>query len=460
MPLSELNRPASAERKGLSLFESFHSHADHRALVHGDEEVTYRELLEEVRECENLLNLHGVRAGEVVALGGDFSKQTLAAFLALSRNSNIIVPISKTVEPEIVERMRASGAERHIRFRGSSYEAYSVGNRSRHPLIEQLRNSGRSGLVLFSSGSTGIPRGMLHDLDTLLSRYTRARSRRLRVLLLLLFDHIGGLDVLFRALFGGFTLVIPEVRDVDGIAQLIQRHRIEVLPATPSFLNLMMISGAHERYDLSSLKVIAYGAESMPEPLLKQMHKCFPRTQLQQKFGTSETSAIGVRSRSVDSLFIKVDDPDTDYRIVEGELWLRSRTRILGYLNGSSEGLEDDNWYCTGDLVEENGDGYFKIIGRKHNLINVGGRKVLPLEIESLLLSEPYVADCIVRAEENLITGQAAVAEIVLDGTVAPQSAKRRLRRLCRERLAAYKQPVRIRVVNRITTNERFKKMR
>ena len=112
--------------------------------------------------------------------------------------------------------------------------------------------------------------------------------------------------------------------------------------------------------------------------------------------------------------------------IVNGELWLRSKTQILGYLNYSEESFTKDGWFKTGDLVEETEGGYFRIVGRANEMINVGGQKVLPGEVESVLLEMPQLADCIVYGETNFITVQIVVANIVLADGANPKTIKKR----------------------------------
>ena len=87
----------------------------------------------------------------------------------------------------------------------------------------------------------------------------------------------------------------------------------------------------------------------------------------------------------------------------------------MGYLNASMEDFTEDGWFKTGDLVEVNEDGFIKIIGRSKEMINVGGEKVVPNELESLILNVDYIEDCLVYGERNLITGQTVVVEVVLN---------------------------------------------
>ena len=118
----------------------------------------------------------------------------------------------------------------------------------------------------------------------------------------------------------------------------------------------------------------------MPQSLLQRIKETFPKTKLIQTFGTSETGISQTTSRSSTSTLIKFDDSNTEYKIVDGELWLRSKSQILGYLNHEMSRFTEDRWFKTGDLLEhatqEEGEGFFRIVGRKQEIINVGGEKL------------------------------------------------------------------------------------
>ena len=150
----------------------------------------------------------------------------------------------------------------------------------------------------------------------------------------------------------------------------------------------------------------------------------------------------------------------TEYKIVEGELWLRSKTQIMGYLNFSMERFTEDGWFKTGDMVETTADGYIKIVGRNKEIINVGGEKVLPSEVESVLFQMPGVLDCLVYPENNPITGQMVVAKILFKEPMKPSEAKRQVTDFCKIRLAKYKIPVKVVLMTESEYSERFKKKR
>ncbi|MCG6428237.1 AMP-binding protein, partial [Vibrio parahaemolyticus] len=142
-------------------------------------------------------------------------------------------------------------------------------------------------------------------------------------------------------------------REPEEVAQLIEKEKVNLLPASPTFLNMMLIADVHRRFNLRTLRMITYGTEAMPESLLLRLKKELPRVKFLQTFGTSETGIAQTSSRSSDSLEIKIDDPNQEYKIINGELWLKSKTQILGYLNHDMSGFSDDGWFKTGDLVEE-----------------------------------------------------------------------------------------------------------
>jgi len=299
---------------------------------------------------------------------------------------------------------------------------------------------------------------MVQDLSAMLATYEERHSNGLPVLALLGFDHIGGLNTLFGCLAAGAPLVVPAANSPTAAAAAIARHCVAVLPASPTFLNLLLVSGEAAAHDLSSLRVITYGTEPMPESLLARLKAAFPRVRFIQTFGTSETGITRTESPEAGSTFLRFEDPNLVWKVVDDELWLRSRTQIAGYLNASNERFTDDGWFRTGDKVEQGPNGTLRILGRMGEMINVGGEKLMPAEVESVVLSIPGVTDCRVRGESHPLTGQTVVVDVV--ASVADHEALRSaIRSACRERLARHKTPTRVTFVTSVS-GERMKKVR
>ena len=431
------------------------------AIIHSGREILYSELIENILSYNSKLVKSKIKGGEVVFILGDYSFDSICLFFSLALNGNIIVPITTENEQEIKERIQITQPDWIFKLSSNSEKRieYDV-KLPRHVLLDSLIESQSSGLILFSSGSTGKPKAMVHNLENLLSNYIDKKGKEMNFLVFLMFDHIGGLNTLFNCLSMGVTITIPENRNPIDIAKLIEKHKINIVPASPTFLNLMLISNVFDIYDLSSIKMITYGTETMPESLLLKLKEKLHRVKLLQTFGTSETGIMKTSSMSSSSTYLKFDDPNQEFKIVNNELWLRSKTQVLGYINHSNESFTEDGWFMTGDLVEQTSDGFIKIVGRSKELINVGGEKVLPAEVESVLLQIESVQDCIVKSEKNAITGQMVCAEVVLKNGYNLKEEKIKIKNFCKLKLENYKVPVRITQIEKVLYTERYKKNR
>ena len=429
------------------------------AIVFKNQNYSYGDLYNQIKNIENEL-LPAIEKGKVVSILSDYSFESIALLITLYKNKNIIVPITTTIESEIKERIEESYSDKIIKIVDNKYLIEEHNSDDKHQMIKNLQDNSQSGLILFSSGSTGKPKAMIHNFDNLVEHYKDKKEKSLNMILFLMFDHIGGLNTLLNILSMGATMIIPENRNADDVCKLLQDYKIMVLPSSPTFLNLILMSKANEKYDLSSLRMITYGTEAMPESLLNRLKVAFPRVKFLQTFGTSETGIANTSSKSSNSTFMKIDDPELEYKIVDNELWLKSKTQVMGYLNSSMDSFTEDGWFKTGDLVEATEDGYIKIIGRNKEVINVGGEKVLPNEVESLILEIPEIEDVMVYGEANIITGQTVVCDVVLKDELTQNEIKKIVRKFCKDKLDAYKIPTKVNIVDKTNFGDRFKKIR
>ena len=437
----------------LDKFKSFNSK---NAIVFEDRIYTYEEFVKQIKDYKNILDKHNI-SSKVVVILGDYSFYNLALFFALYENKNIIVPITSNIKKVQDDFIKESFCQTIIKTDEKNLLIQNLKTTFSHNIIDNLREKNSSGLILFSSGSTGKPKAMIHNLDTLIDSFKDKKEKSMNMLVFLMFDHIGGLNTVFNALCMGACLIIPKIKDAKTICELIEKYKIMVLPSSPTFLNLILISEEYKNYDLSSLRMITYGTETMPQSLLLKLKEVFPKVKFLQTFGTSETGISTTSSKSSNSLFMKLEDINGEYKIVENELWLRSKTQVLGYLNASMDSFTSDGWFKTGDLVEVDGE-YIKIIGRAKEVINVGGQKVLPAEVESIILEMEEISDCMVYGEKNAITGQTVVCDVVLNKKI--ENIKKRVRVFCKDRLDAYKIPTKVNVVDKTNFSDRFKKIR
>ncbi len=440
------------------LFDLLDSWPDRTAVIWNDQPTSYRDLVEHVDAARRYLDDEGVQNGAVVALQADFSPVAIALMLALIERAAILVPLSQASLPQAEEFLRTAEVQAVIRVDAEdrwnlTWRGGEVGN----PLTRGLVISGDPGLVLFTSGSTGTSKAALHNFASLLEKF-KVRRHRLTVMTFLLLDHIGGINTLFYALSNGGTVVSIRTRDPDVVCRAIERHQVELLPTTPTFLNLLLISEAYRRHDLSSLRRISYGTEVMPETTLRRLREVLPDTDLLQTYGLTEVGILRSKSKDPDSLYLRVGGEGFETKVVDGVLFIRARSAMLGYLNAPSP-FDADGWFNTQDAVSVE-EGHIRILGRRSEIINVGGQKVYPAEVESVLLKMSNVRDVEVHGEPNPIAGNIVAARFNL---VAPEdlaALKKRVRAFCRDRLEPFKIPVRIEISDSEQYSGRYKKMR
>jgi acyl-CoA synthetase (AMP-forming)/AMP-acid ligase II len=231
-----------------------------------------------------------------------------------------------------------------------------------------------------------------------------------------------------------------------------------LLPTSPTFINLLLLSEAYKRYDLSSLQMVTYGTEVMPESTLNRFHELFPNVKLLQTYGLSEVGILRSKSKSSDSLWVKVGGEGFETRVRDGMLEIKAQSAMLGYLNALSP-FTEDGWFMTGDAVEQEGE-FIRILGRKSEIINVGGEKVYPAEVESVLQRMEGVEDVAVSGEKNPITGNIVKARVKLRNPESPQEFRKRMHSFCAGKLARFKIPQKVVLVDTDFRGERFKKMR
>jgi len=422
---------------------------------------TGREFGEAVRAAAGRCAAAGIGAGDVVVTPGDGTCTALTWLFGVALAGAIAAPLRSARDSELAGW--GPQAAPGWRVRGDALERLPAAVRAAAAaeLFARLRASGHPGLILATGGTTGEPKLVLHDLAVLLATIPVWRRKARRILPLMRFDHIGGLDIAWRALAAGHVLVGPPAAVTpEAVAATIERHAVEVLVATPSFLNLMLAAEVHHRHTLGSLRTVPYGAEPMPAGLLEQLRLAWPQVRFVQRFGTSETGALPV-AEAGNGLVLAATDAGFAWKLVEGELWVRSPARALGYLGGRTGGFAADGWFRTGDLAEKSPDGSVRIVGRREELINVGGEKVVPAEVEDVLHAHPHVADCRVYPERNALLGQVVAAELVWRGPETdPVAVKRALHEFAAGRLARHKLPATVRLVAVLATTENLKKRR
>lgn len=439
------------------LFSEFKKNPDKTALVYKERLYSYNSLLSNIDYWKKkLTGDYSVKEGSVVELTGDFTFNTISILLALSDICCIIVPLSISNKSGKKNFTEISNPEFIIEVNDEDeVTVLNSHNKTDHELINILRERRNPGLILFSSGTSGSPKAAVHDFTKLLGKF-RTKRESFITINFLLFDHWGGLNTLFHTLSNSGTVIATGQRSPDNICRLIEKYRAGLLPASPTFLNLLLISEAYKRYDLSSLKVISYGTEPMSAVTLKKLYSVFPNVKLTQTYGLIEVGVLRTKSREDGSLWLKLGGEGFEVRVREGILQIKSESAILGYLNYPSP-FTDDGYFITGDIAETDGE-YYRILGRKTDLINAGGEKVYPAEIENVIKEMENVADVTVYGKKNPVTGNIICADVNLIKEENINEFRQKLKSYCREKLQSYKIPSKINIVKEQKIGERFKK--
>jgi acyl-coenzyme A synthetase/AMP-(fatty) acid ligase len=442
-----------------SFIEKFGDYSKSPAIIWNNCIINYKDLIIKYNQALEFISMRGVKVGEVVSLTGDFTPNTIALMFALIQNNNIIVPFNSSIKESEYIKFEIANVQKEIivNIKTDEYRLEDKTGNGQHDYYKTIRDRNHPGLVLFTSGTSGKPKGAVHDFSKLLDKFNTER-KSLRTVNFLLFDHWGGLNTLFHTLSNGGVVLALKDRQPESVCAFIEKHKIELLPASPSFLNLLLISEAYKNYDLSSLNLITYGTEPMPQNTLERLKKTFPDLKLQQTYGLIELGVLRSKSKSNDSLWVKIGGEGYQTRIVDGLLEIKADSAMLGYLNASSP-FTEDGWFMTGDQVEVEGE-YVKILGRKSEIINVGGEKVYPAEVESVIQELDNVAEVTVFAEKNPIMGNIVCAKVRLLKDEDKKQFTLRLKIYCKQKLQSFKVPVKVIIDEKEQFNDRFKKKR
>lgn len=416
---------------------------DYPFLIHPSGSIYFNEILK-----FQSFDLKLIKRGQVVAIIGDFDPHTICIFLRLVDIGAIIVPLTSGNSEQHSYFFQEALVDVIIHYGKISFRQ----NSKNHPLLQKLRERKHPGLILFSTGTTGKPKAILHDFKRFLKRYSTPRPTY-KTINFLLFDHIGGLNTLMHTLFNKGCVIAINKRDVETVLSICNKYQVELLPTTPTFLRLMLISGINSRKIPSSLKVITYGTERMDQITLDHLCRMFPKIDFRQTYGMSELGILRVKSEKRNSLFMKIGGEGVETKIVRNILYIKSENRMMGYLN-ANQPFDELGWYKTNDIIEQK-DEFIKVVGRSGDVINVGGLKFMASEVEDIILENKDIKLATVKSAPNPITGNHV--ELFVEAKTGKQIDKMDLKKFLLNRLPNHMVPRRITITN-LKINHRFKK--
>ena len=264
------------------LLERFRNASDKEAFVCKGASFTYKWLLERIEFWNGVVG-DKLNNYSIVGIISDFTPDAVALLLSLIQNRKIIAPLSTSQIDKKDELFAIGEVQVEIALSGDNYTINDRVQSVRNEMLVSLIESNSSGLLLFSSGTSGVSKAALHDFSKFLLKYSKI-GKDYRTLAFMLFDHVGGVDTLLYSMSNASTIIIADQRTPEYICKVIESAKVEVFPTTPTFLNLLLLSNEYRNYDLSSLKFITYGSEPMPNSTLQNCIKAIPNIKFIQKY--------------------------------------------------------------------------------------------------------------------------------------------------------------------------------
>jgi len=320
---------------------------------------------------------------------------------------------------------------------------------------------GEQEIVLFTSGTTGVPKAVMHHLPTLLAGVHRSVSLGdARWLFLNEISSFAGLQVFLHAVLNGGTISLAPLAStpLEQALRLALATRVTHISATPTFFRFLL--GAAGQDDIAQLRPmqITLGGEVVDQTLLDRLSARFSESKITHIYASSEMGpcfSVHDRRAGFPASLLTSDALPVRIRVADGELMIKPKGRAFNYLNAAA-GMTADGYFATGDLVERAGDRYV-FVGRSSERINVGGRKVAPAEVEAILLTVPGVDFARVYGAPSSLLGQLVKADIVVDPSHTQESVRKHIHAVCRDRLAEPQRPRLLNFVRKVELLENGK---
>ena len=417
---------------------------DHPAIVdaQGQAAVTYGALAGQIDRVAAELAGRGFSPGDVLALQAPNTPAWAAVALGAMAAGGAVTGVSPlATERELNAQVADASAATLVTEPGPL--AGPPGWSGPGPSSGAALDPGQTALLPYSSGTTGLPKGVMltHANLTAAARQLGAALRltpRDRFLALAPFAHVMGFVVsLCAPLAAGATVVTLPRYGLHALLAAVQRHRVTVLAVPPPVLAALARDPHAGRYDLSSVELIVCGGAPLGRDLQLEAARRFPAASVGQGYGLTETTAVisvsargGAEPGSAGQLV-----PGTELRVVDpatgcdagpgepGELWVRGPQVMAGYLGrpeATAEMTAAGGWLRTGDVGRLDGGGHLFVVDRLKELIKVNAYQVAPAELEALLAGHPQVADAAVIPRPDERTGEAPVAVVVARGPLEP----------------------------------------
>lgn len=390
-------------------------------------------------------------------LEADYSELAVKRFLTLVTAGHTVIMSSpeRFADPSYLELITQEAQTDFILWPlKNSLTQLEICAQKRHPLIND-----EGMFIVRTSGTSGKPfKLVLHKLTNFIEKFKTSSPSSKHSLLFFPLDSIAGIETVLECYVKGDQLSSLKGKPTtDEVWQHLAKGEIDSLHVTPSFLSQMMLAGIFQNPTPKQLKRIMFGSEPPQAKVLGHVRSAWPQVELVQGYGMSEIGVLQtLTSREHPELFnLAESNPG---RIQEGRLEVRSPCALVGYLN-HEQALTSDGWFKTDDIVQEV-QGQWQVLGRSGDLLNVGGHKFFPAELEEQLMAMPEVLDVTIRGEPHDMIGTAIVAQFILVHDVTESEFRSKLKEFMEVHIPAQRRPHRILVRSSHEITARLKKNR
>jgi acyl-CoA synthetase (AMP-forming)/AMP-acid ligase II len=481
-------------------------------LVDDDRRLSFAALAAEVDTVAAALVGAGVQHGDRVAIWAPNSGDWVITSLAVHRVGGVLVPLNtrfkraearyviETSEAAVlfsvadflgtdyVELLLGDGPvdclrtivtlPGHASSKATAWDAFLAGAVAADVVAKRAAEVAPDDLsdLIFTSGTTGAPKGAMLTHGACVWAYsTWAQISRLcetdRYLIVNPFFHVFGSKAgILACLITGATIVPHAVFDVGEVLRRVQEERITMLPGPPTVHQSILDHPRRDEYDLSSLRITVTGAAIIPVDMIRRMMAELPYEVILTGYGLSETVGITTTNRpgeepEIIATTVGRPMPGVELRIVDGdgndvatgepgEILTRGPNTMVGYFgdpHATAQALDDGGWLRTGDIGYIGIDGNLRISDRKKDMFIVGGFNAYPAEIENLMTDHPGISQVAVIGVPDERLGEVGMAFVIPRPGIDLDADA--LIGWCRERMANFKVPRRVRIVEAFPLN-------
>ena len=474
---------------------------DKEAIIFEDKRYTFSQLNDRANRLANGLLKLGIQKGDRVALLAVNCNQCVETYFAVAKTGGIYVPLNfRAIGNELTYMLNSSEAvalfvgERYIDLVNSirpelktvkhfisieskqenmSYYEDMIASSAADEVVTEIEDDDTT-ILMYTAGTTGFPKGVMlphnsfaiYVLDNVSP--TSPDVDEGNILTVPLY-HVAGIQAMMAAIYGGRMLVMERQFEPKEWMELVEKEKANRAMMVPTMLKQLLDHPDFSKHDLSSLKVITYGAAPMPLPVIKKALEAFPGVNFINAFGQTETASTITLLSPEDHILSGTEEEkekklkrlssigkpmsDVEMKIIDeegrdlprgevGEIVARGPRVMSGYWKDEEKThktIDKDGWVHTGDMGYMDEDGYFFLAGRATDMIIRAGENISPEEVENALLTHPKIEECAVIGVPDEEWGEEPRALVILKK--GETATAEEIMEHCRAELASFKRP-------------------